>query len=261
MSTAFSPVRTAKRILREGANRILAARGMEIVHTQLERSPLKQLLLAMGHFRIDTVFDVGANTGQFALDLISHGFTGDIHSIEPLPDAHRALTEVANGHANWSVLPAVAAGRDERQVEIIVAGNSFSSSVLEMLDRHISAAPESSPIGRISVQQKPLDMLLANVISRPSRTLLKIDTQGYEYPILQGASKCVEQATLVLLELSLQPLYKDQMLWVELLAQMKEWGFDVWSIQPEFCDPQTGQLLQVNGLFFRNAGATSRDLA
>lgn len=230
---------------------------MQIVHTQLERSPEIQLRLALEHFKIDTIIDVGANTGQFASDLLKEGFAGEIYSVEPLPDAHRALTEAASPHPKWFVLPAVAAGRDERQVEITVAGNSYSSSVLEMLDRHISAAPNSAPVGRITVQQKPLDALVADVISRPRQLLLKIDTQGYEYPVLEGAPRCIEKAALVLLELSLQPLYRDQMLWLDLVAQMRRWNFEPWGLWPEFCDPHTGQLLQINGIFARSASGGS----
>lgn len=251
MSHSFSSVKNAKRLLREGANRMLAPRGMEIVHQQLERSPLKQLMLALQHFRIDLVLDIGANTGQFAQELLSQGFKGDIHSLEPLPDAHRTLAAAAAKHANWKVLEPMAAGRDERLVEISVAGNSYSSSILEMLDRHIAAAPDSAPTGKIKVQQRPLDLMFAGVLDRPRSALLKIDTQGYEFPILQGAPHCLARVSLVLLELSLQPLYRNQMMWLDLIDHMKGHGFDLWSVQPEFCDPRTGQLLQVNGLFFR----------
>ena len=251
MSQANSPVRRAKRLLRESANRMLAPRGMEIVHQQLERSPLRQLMLALRHYRIELVLDIGPTTGQSAEDLLGQGFAGEVHSVEPLPDAHRTLTAAAAPYPNWKVLDAVAVGRDERLVEMLVAGNSYSSSVLEMLDRHIEAAPDSAPVGKITVQQRPLDMLFAAVLDRPRAALLKIDTQGYEYPILQGAEQCLARVSLVLLELSLQSLYKDQMLWLELIDYMKKQGFDLWSLQPEFCDPKTGQLLQVNGLFFR----------
>jgi FkbM family methyltransferase len=228
---------------------------MEIVHTQLERSPEKQLRLALQHFKIDTILDVGANTGQFAQDLLKQGFAGEIHSVEPLPDAHRVLAQAASEHPKWFVLPPVAAGREEGQVEITVAGNSYSSSVLEMLDRHISAAPGSAPVGRITVQQKPLDALFRDVIAQPRQLLLKIDTQGYEYPILEGAPRCLEKASLVLLELSLQPLYRNQMLWLDLITQMRRWNFEPWSLWQEFCDPRTGQLLQVNGVFARAGDA------
>jgi FkbM family methyltransferase len=257
MKSSFSPVRRTKRLLRESANRCLSKLGMEIVHTQLERSPEKQLRLALEHFKIDTILDVGANTGQFGLDLLQQGFGGEIHSVEPLPDANRALAAAASRYPKWFVLPPVAAGRDEREVEITVAGNSYSSSVLEMLDRHISAAPDSAPVGRITVQQKPLDALFGDVIAQPRQILLKIDTQGYEFPILEGAQRCLDKAALVLLELSLQPLYRDQMLWLDLIAHMRRWHFEPWSLWQEFCDPRSGQLLQVNGVFARRGSGSS----
>jgi FkbM family methyltransferase len=246
-------VKSAKRLLRESANRVLAGRGLEIVHQRIERSPLRQLMLALEHFRIDAVIDVGANTGQFATELRGAGFAGDIHSIEPLPDAHAQLARAADGYARWHVLPRVAVGADEQQVEMSIAGNSYSSSVLEMLDRHIAAAPDSAPIGKLSIAQRPLDWVMKGRIPAGASTLLKVDTQGYEFPVLEGAQEILGTARLVLLELSLQPLYRDQKLWLELVAYMNARGFGVWSIQPEFCDPNTGQLLQVNGIFFRQA--------
>jgi FkbM family methyltransferase len=254
MSNAFSPMKTTKRMLREGANRLLAHRGMEIIHQQLERAPAKQLLLALQHFRIELVLDIGANIGQFGEELFAHGYTGELMSVEPLPDAHAALHATASRYARWKVLEPLAAGADERMVEVSVAGNSYSSSVLEMLDRHVQAAPGSAPIGKIEVRQKTLDQMFSAQLDRSRPALLKIDTQGYEFAILQGATQCLAQVSLVLLELSLQPLYHGQTLWLELIDFMAEKGFDVWSVQPEFCDPKTGQLLQVNGLFHRKQG-------
>ena len=254
MSTAFSPLKTTKRMLRESANRILAPRGMEIVHQQLERMPAKQLLLALKHFRIELVLDIGANIGQFGEELFAHGYTGELISLEPLPDAHAALRATASKHARWKVLEPLAAGQDERMVEISVAGNSYSSSVLEMLDRHVQAAPGSAPIGKIEVRQKTLDQMFSGQLNLRRPALLKIDTQGYEHAILQGAAQCLEQVSLVLLELSLQPLYRNQTLWLDLIEYMARKGFDVWWVQPEFCDPKTGQLLQINGLFHRKQG-------
>jgi FkbM family methyltransferase len=254
VSAIDKPLKVVKRSLREGANRLLAHRGMEIIHQQLERAPAKQLMLALKHFRIEIVLDVGANIGQFGEELFAHGYAGELISVEPLPDAHAALRATASKYARWQVLQPLAAGQDERMVEISVAGNSYSSSVLEMLDRHMQAAPGSAPIGKIEVQQKTLDQMFSAQLDRSGPALLKIDTQGYEFAILQGATQCLEQVSLVLLELSLQPLYRDQTLWLDLIGFMATKGFDVWSVQPEFCDPKTGQLLQVNGLFHRQQG-------
>ena len=241
-----------KRKLRRLANALLARRGLEIVHRRIENDPMRQLLLALKHHQIDLIIDVGANAGQYAQELFWAGYEGEIHSIEPQPDAHAMLKRAALGHSRWTVLDPVAAGDKDGIVDLIVAGNSLSSSLLPMLDRHMQAAPGSAPVGRISVRQTTIDSLYVGKLNPERSTLLKIDTQGYEPLVLAGASRCLEIIRLVQLELTLQPLYAGQQLWLELLHGMSERGFEPWAIHPEFCDPRTGQLLQVNGLFARN---------
>ena len=241
-----------KKVLRRGANRWLAPRGLEIVNRRLESSPLEQLMLALRHFDVDLVVDVGANAGQYARELFTAGFAGEIVSIDPLPDAHAALVAAARRQPRWQVLERMAAGDCKAEVQLQVAGNSLSSSVLPMLERHVQAAPGSAPVGMITVQQHTLDEVVLERVRRSRCALLKIDTQGYEHPVLLGATRCLELVRLVQLELSLQPLYAGQKLWLELVQHMQQRGFSLWSVQPEFCDPQTGQLLQVNGLFLRD---------
>jgi FkbM family methyltransferase len=239
------------RNLRRWANVLLARHGLQITYSRIENDPLRQLLLSLQHHRIDFIIDVGANSGQYAQELFRSGYSGVIHSIEPQPAAHALLSHVARGNPRWTVLPPLAAGDTETDVEMLVAGNSLSSSVLPMLARHIEAAPESAPVGSIVVRQTTLDSLFADKLDRSHQILLKIDTQGYEPQVLKGAAACLQKARLVQLEMSVQSLYGGQLLWRDVVDIMVEGGFEVWSLHPEFCDPVTGQLLQVNGLFCR----------
>jgi len=237
--------------LRLAANRLLAHRGLEISHRRLESSPIDQLMLALKHFDIDLVIDVGANTGHYARELFAAGYAGEIDSVEPLPDVHSALVAAAQEQPRWNVLEQMALGDSEGTVDIHIAGNSLSSSILPMLDRHVNAAPSSATIGRITVPQRTLDAVCFERISNCRNVLLKIDTQGYEPMVLLGAERCLQRVRLVQLEMSLEPLYEGQQLWLEVVSDMLQRGFTVWAVQPEFCDPQTGQMLQINGLFVR----------
>ena len=95
--------------------------------------------------------DVGANTGQFAQDLRASGYRGHIVSFEPLSDAHAALLVTASWDPLWDVADRCAVGAGDRWAEINIAGNSYSSSLLPMLDLHREAAPnrrirERSPV-------------------------------------------------------------------------------------------------------------------
>jgi FkbM family methyltransferase len=240
-----------KRQLRQLANACLARRGLEIVHRRIENDPALQLWLALQHHKIRLVIDVGANVGQYGEELFRAGYDGDIHSIEPQPDAHARLRECARQWKRWTVLDAVAAGDCEGPVQMTVAGNSVSSSVLPMLDRHVQAAPSSSPIGRVTVRQTTLDTLYAERLETLPPTLLKIDVQGYEPQVLAGATRCLAKVQLVQIELSLQPLYAGQQLWLKVVETMEQHGYQIWAMHPAFCDPRTGQVLQADGLFAR----------
>jgi len=49
----------------------------------------------MRDYRIDTVFDIDANVGQYAKLVRKYGFTGRILSFEPLSEAHENLQKTA----------------------------------------------------------------------------------------------------------------------------------------------------------------------
>lgn len=246
---------TLRTRLRRLANRVLAPAGIEVLSTQTARrqfaeSQLGRLLPAMRHFGIDLVVDVGANVGQFALELIEHGYAGRIVSVEPLPQAHASLQAAAAPFPRWTVLQPMALGADEGMVEFQVAGNSVSSSVLAMLERHVQAAPGSAPVGTLQVRQTTLDRALGGTLAG-ARALLKIDVQGYERQVLAGATQALQQAPLVLLEMSVVPLYRGQWLADEVLAHMHGQGFVPWFQHPDFTEAGTGRVLQYNALFAR----------
>jgi FkbM family methyltransferase len=246
---------TIRSFLRESANRALAPLGVEIVRTErLHRQFLEtvdgRLQQALQRHGIELVIDIGANVGQFASDLLRHGYSGHIVSVEPLPEVHARLCEAAAAHPRWTVAEPMALGPQAGTVMLQVAGNSVSSSVLPMLERHVSAAPESRTTGALPVRQDTADAVFAARVEAV-RTLVKIDTQGYEREVLLGAPRCLEHAALLLMELSVVPLYEGQWLWLEAVAFMQARGFEPVFLQPDFADPRTGDVLQYNGLFRR----------
>lgn len=246
---------TARTRLRRLANRLGSPLGIQVVSTQMARrqfaySQLGHLLLAVRHFGIELVLDIGANVGQFAEELLENGYEGRIVSVEPLPDAHARLVDAARRQPRWSAFERVAVGATEGSVTMQVAGNSVSSSVLSMLPEHVRLAPDSRPTATVTVPQTTLDASFSAAVAAAS-TLIKIDTQGYERQVLEGGARCLGQARLVLLELSTVPLYEGQWLWHDGIAYMEERGFELWFLHPDFADPATGRVLQYNGLFAR----------
>ncbi len=201
--------------------------------------------------RVNLVLDVGANIGQFGASLRNAGYRGRIVSFEPLAAAREQLLMASRGDSLWDIAPRAAIGNEDGEIEIHVAGNSVSSSVLKMLDSHASAAPESIYVNSEKVPLRRLDTLSAKYFQPDSVSFLKIDTQGYEDRVLQGATGLFNRFAGLQLELSLVPLYEGQLLFDGLIKQLQTSGFELWAISPAFVDPQSGRLLQVDATFFR----------
>jgi hypothetical protein len=53
--------------------------------------------------------------------------------------------------------------------------------------------------------------------------------------------------------MSLVPLYRGETLFTEMIAMLTQVGFTLMAVEPDFSDPTTGQLLQLDGVFFRTS--------
>src|SRR5271157_53126 len=131
--------------------------GWDIKRFDPRPSEAAQLVRQLVVHQVDVLFDVGANTGQFAEMLRGAGFRGRIVSFEPSTAAHSALSKRARRDANWIIAPRMALGDHDGTITLNLADNSVSSSVLPMLPSHVRAAPESRYIGSETVDLRTLD--------------------------------------------------------------------------------------------------------
>jgi FkbM family methyltransferase len=198
---------------------------------------------------IQCVLDIGANIGQFASELRTSGYKGRIVSFEPQSDAYARLTAAAAHDASWTVAPRGAIGSAAGEIEMNISDNSVSSSALPILDQHTDSAPSSRYVRTEKAPVTRLDD--CDLFDRKLPTFLKIDTQGFEQHVLDGAPDTLKAVRGVQMEMSLAPLYDGQADFLALMSQMKALGFDVWSINPGFADAKTGRLLQADATFFR----------
>jgi FkbM family methyltransferase len=213
-------------------------------------SDMAQLCSFLGHHKVDVLFDVGANIGQFGSRLIQAGYRGRIVSFEPLSVAHRQLVAAASLHSNWSVAPRAAVGAAAGETVINISDNMVSSSLLPIRGEHVDSAPASRYVGSERTPVITLDDYAA--LSRESRVFLKIDTQGFEREVLKGAERLLSSNIVgVQVELSLASLYEGQPDYIDLLAWLRDKGFHAWSIDAEFSDSATSRILQANAVLFR----------
>lgn len=226
--------------------------GLDIVPYNAGAHPVARRQRLFEVCRIDTVLDVGANVGQFGTELRHQfGFRGRIVSFEPLTDAFEMLAATARRDPKWQALN-LALGDQRTTLDINIASNSESSSLLAMLGPHVQAAPYSAYCGLERVAVETLDALFDDVCAGSENIYLKIDTQGYESHVLRGASRSLERIDTVQLELSLTPLYAGQQLFHELCDDMIGRGYVLVGLENNFGSGQTGRLLQVDGIFRRD---------
>ena len=226
------------------------------VGVRKRRKPDRKVSLLARH-RIQVVLDVGANVGQYARSLLRMGYRGRIVSFEPLSSARRRLVANACGAADWQIVP-FALGDFDGQSTIHVAGNSQSSSLLEMLPGHVAAAPESAYVSTESVEVRKLDSVFTQYCQTGERCFLKLDVQGFEQAVLRGAKDSLAHCIGVQLEMSLMPLYAGEATFVEMLDLMADNGYQLMSLENGFADPVSGRLLQVDGVFYRTTSHERR---
>ena len=202
--------------------------------------------------KANIIFDIGANTGQFAQSVRKGGYKGQIVSFEPLSDAWIELKKNANNDSNWLIHERVAIGNSNGEIKINISNNSVSSSVLPMLKQHSSAASDSVYIAEETVPIVTFDSIASQYLINESNIFLKIDTQGFEWEVLEGAKDTLNFVNGVIVELSLVPLYDGQKLWKDIINKLENEGFTLWALQEVFTDPNTGQSLQFDGIFIKN---------
>lgn len=197
---------------------------------------------------INKVFDVGANKGQFGKSLIDGGLKADIISFEPLQDAYQELKQKADKVPNWTTFNN-AVGSKSYETSINVSANSHSSSLLKVNENHLDAEQTAEIVAEQKVQVKPLNEMVE--AAGGDKILLKIDTQGFELEVLKGSEQLFDFIDVILVELSMVPLYEDSAAYSTIINYLEEKGYMLYQIFPEFVNPTSHQLLQANGVFVK----------
>ena len=200
----------------------------------------------------DLFVDIGANVGSYTI-LACRAIGARGYAIEPVPETFRRL--LSNVRLN---------GIDER-VMCLNVGASSESGFLHFktgLDTTNHAmADGDQAAGTIRVAVSTLD----EVLRRESPALIKIDVEGYETPVLQGASETLRNPALhsVILELNGSGRhygFSEQKILATLFDRgFKSYTYDLFTRC--LIDLQGTSLREGNTLFIRNESLVRERLA
>ena len=199
---------------------------------------------------IDLVLDVGAHKGWYSADLRAFGYTGRIISFEPQLTPFQELEERSRNDPLWEV-SRKALGDVDEPATLHVSGSPESSSLLDILPAHTDALPDSRVIGKEEISVSRLDTVFEQYCNPDNRVFLKMDVQGFEKKILAGAGGCLDRILGIQMEMSLKPLYETEALFHELYNELLDKGYRLVWIEPGFRNEESGELLQLDGIFLR----------
>jgi FkbM family methyltransferase len=218
-------------------------------------SPFDEKLIALlDYHRIDTVFDIGANIGQYAQRIRAAGFRGRIVSFEPLAANHETLTGLAASDPQWEIAPRMAVGAQDGITQINVSQNHDMSSILPIEEATLTALPKSKVVDTQTVDLRRIDSIFDNHVKPGARVFVKVDTQGFEQAVIDGAQTMMAMGKILgwQLELSLFPLYSGEATFETITHNLKETGYEAHLIIPGYFSKKLMRQLQIDGVFFKS---------
>lgn len=212
---------------------------------EISDTPFKSIARNLENFQIAGIIDVGANVGQFGLDVRRHGFEGLIVSYEPVQETFGSLSQTIRQHQPWKAFQ-LGLGAAESERTINISGNAgLSSSILEMGSLHLENFPDSATIAKQNILISTIDKQLEVLELRPQEIMLKLDVQGFEAEVLKGASQSLSKIPLCYLEVSITPLYEGEISLLPILFELSKFGHEVIDVFRGI-KAKDGQLLQLD---------------
>jgi FkbM family methyltransferase len=228
-------------------HRLLQQTGFHVA-----RGPEPKITL-LRSFGISCVLDIGANKGQFGRELRIGGYDGKIVSFEPLNEPYQELKRLAKRDGKWSAVQLAIGDRNEHSTIHVSVASEFSSLLTQteycMENYHAYA----KVFGEQLVSVKRLDDVFRDYVDTDDEVLLKIDTQGFERAVLNGADAVLPVIRGVHLELSFEQLYEGEATAAEMIERLSGDGFTLVFLAPLLQPHMLGarKISQADGLFLR----------
>lgn len=202
-------------------------------------------------YKVDTIFDIGANGGVSGQYFRNIGFRRKIVSFEPVRHLYQQLETISRKDELW-LCENVAIGEAEGELAINVSGDSGgASSFLVMTDNIKDHAPELKYTGTELVKVKTIDSVIDHYYPEGDRLFLKLDVQGYEKNVLEGARDSLSRIVGMKIEMSIVSNYENELLMCDMLPLLYQLGFRLVSIENAWSNQKTQELYQIDGILFR----------
>lgn len=194
-----------------------------------------------GQRDVGVIFDVGANIGQTAYQLVRYFPKSEIHCFEPV---RKTFGELQDRYGSAVICHRLAFGSERSDLEI----STFSDSELNSFSE---VRGDAVPLGKELVQVDTIDRFCSES-SIDVIDILKMDVQGWEKSVLMGSSKLLQARSVrfVLAEVGFRNRDKDMQNFGALNHFLDDCGFEFCGFYDNFrWGPEKGYVGFANALY------------
>ena len=237
-------------------NRCARLFGIELTRYPAPTSIEWHIKTLLQYEKINCVLDVGANRGQFAKRLRGLGYRGWIVSFEPVPAAYEELCRRFRDDGRWRGFAVALGDRDEVRKFHVAHGDAQASSFLEFNTvgekrwGHDHTVRET-----ISLRVRRLDGIWDECVAQieSPRVFLKMDCQGFDLNVVEGATAKLHHVLAIQSELALEHFYERMTHFTSAVETYEKLGFDAIGFFPSARrKPDYLRLVEMDCLFLRS---------
>lgn len=211
--------------------RFLRRLGVEIVRYPAGTRLGTQLANVIRDVAPDLLVDVGAHRGDFGVRCRALGYRGQIIAFDPAAGSNEELQRRSRADHAWTVLP-IALGNRSGEADFNVSDEPVLNSMLPASATGIAEYASLDRTSSVPVRVTRLDEVLLEVAPVARRVLLKTDTQGFDLHVLEGAAGVLDRIAAIHIELSLQRFYEGAPDYLDVLAWLRQRGFEPVDVEP-----------------------------
>jgi FkbM family methyltransferase len=213
----------------------------------------EQVMWVLRSGGVDCVVDAGANVGQYAQALRRSGYRGRIVSFEPVRASYAELERAARDDDDWWVRHEGLGSADGTATIHTMDGTMSSLLPASEFGRTWSAGLRDTGSEEITVRR--LDGLLPELLEGlpEGRVFLKMDTQGYDLEVLEGARAVLDRVVALQAELACVPIYDGMARLPEQWAVLEAAGFESAGVFPVSFDKETVRAIEYDVVMVRPA--------
>ena len=224
--------------------------GFDIISNyQIERNDVyfhKQKLL--NNINVETVFDVGAATGEFIEKYKQMFPNAQIYAFEPRKDVFQYIKD----HYKYCNSFNIALSDKIGESSFFITKNTASSSLYKPIIEGNAIEKHTSISEKINVKTDTIDNFCKlNKIKRIN--LLKMDVQGAELDILKGATFLLENKNIDLIytEVEFGKIYTDQPLFHHIALFLEKYNYTLYNLYNSVYQDNS-KLFWADALFIKN---------